>query len=118
MPCLASRRHRSSVPANSGTYVQMNDLSGARFWSVTSLATSDVQDNFASQAYNLNNGSVNWLSSWTETGDDGAANAGDILINSTSQHLRFITSNASSLNVSDHRAPGQPERSDIGDPQF
>lgn len=38
------------------------------------------QDQFTTQAYNRQDGSLNWSTDWTETNDDGAANAGRILI--------------------------------------
>ncbi len=54
----------------------------------------NVQDQFNSQAYNLNTGSVNWATNWTETGDGTTSpTSGDIRIVSGS--LRFTGDNDS-----------------------
>ena len=61
----------STVAANSGTTVVMNDLHRRALLRMSRLTTTNnVRDQFASQAYNLNTGSVNWATSWIETGDD------------------------------------------------
>ncbi|MFI0606907.1 MAG: SdrD B-like domain-containing protein, partial [Anaerolineae bacterium] len=63
---------------------------------VTIGAKYQVYDQFNAVAYNNNNGTSNWLNSWTEVGDDAAAATGDILI--TSNQLRFsVTEAADSL---------------------
>ena len=51
------------------------DLSG-----VVTTTTGNVQDQFASAAYNLNTGSANWNGSWTESNDNNSATTGEILI--------------------------------------
>jgi subtilisin-like proprotein convertase family protein/uncharacterized protein (DUF2141 family) len=83
-----------SVTANNGTDVGMNDLTGAHFWAVrpAGTTTNDMEDQFASQNYNLNTGSVNWATNWSETGDDNSASAGTIYI--TPGVLRFRESSA------------------------
>jgi hypothetical protein len=52
-----------------------------------------VLDQFNSQAYNLNNGSVNWAGNWTEVGDDGSASVGKFLISTSgNSHLQISKS--------------------------
>jgi hypothetical protein len=45
----------------------------------------NVLDNFATRAYNNNNGSVNWSTNWTETNDDNSATAGLIQVTTGGQ---------------------------------
>lgn len=47
-----------------------------------------VRDEFSTVAYNNNDGTNNWATDWVETGDNGLAESGDILI--TSNQLRFV----------------------------
>ncbi|MBI5154070.1 HYR domain-containing protein, partial [Candidatus Poribacteria bacterium] len=47
--------------------------------------TTNVQDNFdPGTTYSENDGTVNWLGDWAETGDDGVVGTGDILITTDS----------------------------------
>ncbi len=52
---------------------------------------SYVLDNFNTTSYSNNNGTVNWSGNWVETGDDGSASTGKILIpgGAGGNHLRF-----------------------------
>lgn len=54
---------------------------------VTIGSDFQVYDQFNVVSYGNNNGTANWLNSWTEVGDDAAAATGDVLI--TSNQLRF-----------------------------
>ena len=48
-------------------------------WRATTQ-TDNVLDNFSLQAYNNNNGSVNWASSWVESDATQNATAGNVQI--------------------------------------
>ncbi len=70
-----------------------------------------VHDNFSIQAYNNNTGNgatftgvtqSTWASNWTETGDDGAANAGAIWI--TGGALQFRDNGGDETNISIQRS--------------
>lgn len=50
-------------------------------------STNNVRDNFGTVAYTNNDGSVNWLTNWTETNDNN--NAGSGLIQITGGELRI-----------------------------
>ena len=60
---------------------------------LTTTQTDNVRDNFDSQAYNLNDGTVNWFGSWVETDPTGGsqrATAGNVQILTTgTRQLRF-----------------------------
>jgi subtilisin-like proprotein convertase family protein len=90
-----------NIAAKSGANVTMNDLTGAHFYAVTSLGgttTNNVADSFGSQVYTRQDGSVNWATNWTETGDDGSATTGSISIGgSGSRYLRFYTNAAANV---------------------
>lgn len=63
------------------------------------VAQSNVFDTFATQSYSRQDSNTNWSSNWVETGDDGSASAGTILINATSQHLRFRENTATNDSI-------------------
>ncbi|MDD2239436.1 MAG: SdrD B-like domain-containing protein [Kiritimatiellae bacterium] len=44
--------------------------------------TETVSDNFGTVSYGNNDGIVNWLGNWIETGDDGSAASGNVLVQS------------------------------------
>ncbi|MGK4567239.1 Ig-like domain-containing protein [Flavobacterium sp. 3HN19-14] len=54
-----------------------------------------VRDQFSSAAYNLNNGTVNWASNWTETGEATNATAGNITV--TGNALRISGASVRSI---------------------
>ncbi len=66
---------------NAGDVIILNNT-------VNLITTYNVLDQFSVVAYNNNNGTNNWSGNWVETGDDGAAGTGDILI--TGNQLRFV----------------------------
>lgn len=46
----------------------------------SSSSFDDVRDNFGTAAYNNNDGTLNWTTSWAETNDNNSAGSGKILI--------------------------------------
>jgi len=63
--------------------------SGAHFFSLSAGAQGNVRDEFSTQAYNNNDGTDVWATSWDETGDDDLATSGDIWVNDTFDVLEF-----------------------------
>ena len=57
-------------------------------------------DQFGAVAYNNNNGTNNWASSWDETGDNDSADSGDILV--TSNRLQFDYTLIGSVDATDN----------------
>ena len=70
---------------------------------------NNVRDEFATVAYNANgpNNSQNWATSWTETGDGGAANNGAIRINGGYLELRNSGTEAGYSIQRSHNLTGQ-----------
>ncbi|NLE60013.1 MAG: hypothetical protein GX616_16800, partial [Planctomycetes bacterium] len=60
----------------------------------------NVLDQFGAVAYNNNNGTNNWASSWDETGDNDSADSGDILV--TSNRLQFDYTLIGSVDATDN----------------
>ena len=52
------------------------------------LSCETFRDEFSSISYANQDGSLNWTANWTETGDDGSATGGSILIASSSLRMR------------------------------
>lgn len=46
----------------------------------TAITCITYRDEFGTQDYTHQDGSANWTNSWTESGDDGSASSGDVLI--------------------------------------
>jgi len=61
----------------------------------TTTNTYTAADTFASQDYDLNTGTVDWSSDWTEVNDDGDPTSGDIQINDGELDLEPNGSNVS-----------------------
>ena len=59
----------------SAEIVQLVSLSTTPF-------TETVSDGFGTVSYGNNDGTVNWLGNWSETGDDGSAASGNVLVQS------------------------------------
>lgn len=81
-----------AVPATDNSYMVMPVGKAAHFYTVTApptTTTNNVRDTFNDAAYNHQNGSVNWATNWTETGDDNSPTAGTIYINTIDDELRF-----------------------------
>ena len=81
-----------TVAANSSSTLVVPVGEAVHFYNITTLpgtTANNVRDQFTSQAYNNNDGSVNWANIWDETGDDDADDAGTIYINTTSDTLRL-----------------------------
>ena len=76
---------------------QLAKIDGVKWVSLDGHVTSagqishTVRDEFAAVSYSNNNGTQNWASSWTETGDDGTAGSGSVKV--ASAQLQFANTN-------------------------
>ncbi len=55
------------------------------------VITNSVRDEFNAQAYNNNDGTINWSANWTEEGDDGNVAAGDVLVANVLDTWELVT---------------------------
>jgi hypothetical protein len=68
---------------------------GDNAWLTLFSSTGTFRDEFNSVAYTNNNGTNPWSTNWTETGDDGAANGGEVQIVADGGSNRLRVENAS-----------------------
>ncbi|WP_111707883.1 GEVED domain-containing protein [Lutibacter citreus] len=63
--------------------------SGAVTINITNPCTNTILDQFNAQAFNLNNGNVNWETNWSELGESDGATLGNVFIDTGSSFLKF-----------------------------
>ncbi len=66
--------------------------------SVSNQGFASVADNFNTSSFNNNDGSVNWASGWSETGDNNNAGSGQIIIDGGQNTMRFMGGNGGGFN--------------------
>lgn len=90
-----------TVQASDGTDTDTQAIS-VTVTNQTEVETT-YRDQFDTAAYNNSDGLSPWTTSWTETGDDGSATAGDLRISGGALHLDDISNGGAAPNASVQR---------------
>ncbi len=73
--------------SNGITFHAWDQTAGVNGDTIDMTAAANVRDEFSTNSYSANDGSVVWTSAWTEVNDDGSSSTGNIRIENNKIHI-------------------------------